>query len=130
VHLGTPIEQNKTFILDPDSGAVFLEQSHLLVFFHDLRDEGLAAPRSIASPDAPRMVALPSKVASPATVVAPVATVVVTPLRGGLLGTSSCITLSTTTRFGPLRGFTFPRLHPSGGSPFFWQTWHGQCSVA
>jgi hypothetical protein len=39
-------------------------------------------------------------VASLATIVAPVATIVVTPLRSGLLGTSSCIALSATTRLG------------------------------
>jgi hypothetical protein len=38
-------------------------------------------------------------VASLATIVAPVATIVVTPLRSGLLGTS-CIALSATTRLG------------------------------
>jgi hypothetical protein len=102
-------QQNRTFILDPDSRAVFLEQSHLLVFFHDLRDEGLAAPRlvvglttprSVASPAAPWLGVLLSKVACPATVVAHVATVVIAPLKSGLLGTSSCIALNATTRLG------------------------------
>jgi hypothetical protein len=46
VHLGTPAEQQKTFILDPDSGAVLQEKSYLIVILPELRNLGLAVPWS------------------------------------------------------------------------------------
>jgi hypothetical protein len=56
-------------------------------------------------------------VASPTTVVALVATVVVTPLRSGLLGTSSCIALSATTRLGRSVWLHLPTLASVRGLP-------------
>jgi hypothetical protein len=82
---------------------VFLQQSYLLVIFHDLRDVGLYTSRLVMGLTAPwldvgpaptRLVALPSKVASPATFVALVAIVAVVLLSHGPL-------LENISRSGP-----------------------------
>jgi hypothetical protein len=81
-----PIEQQKTFILDPDTGAVFLEQSRLLVILHDLHD---------VSSSESRLVALPGPVANPATIVALVVSGGLALAGGTTPGTSAHTTLCT-----------------------------------